>query len=113
MTGWSRIDRGDLIWLDASPTVGREQNGHRPYLVLSDDRLHSRLRIVLAVPLTTTLRGWPTHVVLDPRRGRPSVAMVEQFRALSVDRVTKVEALGLDTTEVRKVLIRLTGGLPV
>ena len=31
--------RGDVAWVSMEPTRGHEQRGHRPHLVLSDERL--------------------------------------------------------------------------
>lgn len=100
------IRRGDVIWADMSPTVGREQRGRRPYLVLSDERFHDRREILLGVPMTSRERPWPTRVQLDAE----SWAIAEQPTTLSIDRVQKVEATGHDVTKVRDVIGYLMGG---
>jgi len=33
----ARILRGDIIWADLNPTIGHEQSGLRPVLVLSHE----------------------------------------------------------------------------
>ncbi|MCL2090215.1 MAG: type II toxin-antitoxin system PemK/MazF family toxin [Micrococcales bacterium] len=101
-----KIDRGDVVWADMAPTVGREQRGHRPYLVLSDDRFHSRRQVVIAVPMTTTHKPWPTRVPV----GTGSWAIAEQPTTVSVQRITKVEATGHDVTAVRDLVVYLMGG---
>jgi mRNA interferase MazF len=103
-----RIDRGDVVWADMAPTVGREQRGHRPYLVLSDDRLHSRRQVVIAVPLTTTRKPWPTRVAMGPG----SWASAEQPTTVSVQRITKVDPTGHDVSAVRDLIAYLMGGPP-
>ena len=40
-------------WANLNPTVGHEQAGRRPVLVVSDDRYNARSRMVLAMPLTS------------------------------------------------------------
>lgn len=102
----SPIRRGDVVWADMSPTVGREQRGRRPYLVLSDERFHSRRQLVLAVPMTSRERPWPTRVQLDAS----SWAIAEQPTTLSIDRVEKVEPTGHDVTPVRTMIGYLMGG---
>jgi mRNA interferase MazF len=101
-----RIDRGDVVWADMSPVIGREQAGHRPYLVLSDDRLHRSRQLVVAVPMTSKPHPIPTHLELDPG----SYAICEQPTTLSVRRVTRVDRHGYDVTRVRAVIVRLIGG---
>lgn len=45
--------RGECYWANLNPTVGHEQAGLRPVLVVSDDRYNARSRMVLAMPLTS------------------------------------------------------------
>lgn len=98
---------GDLFWADLNPTVGREQKGRRPVLLLTEPIAGQ----VIAVPLTHTDRGWRTHVPLIPGMGTSgtSVVMCEQVRSLSttrvVDRAGRVEDHELE--QVRTVLGRM------
>lgn len=52
--------RGELWWCEP-PKIGR-----RPVVVLSRDAAIPRLRRALVAPCTTTIRGLPSEVVLDP-----------------------------------------------
>lgn len=52
--------RGELWWCEP-PGIGR-----RPVVVLLRDAAISRLRRVLVAPCTTTIRGLPSEVVLEP-----------------------------------------------
>jgi len=49
------------MWWCELPDVGR-----RPVVVLSRDAAIPRLRRVLIAPCTTTIRGLPSEVLLDP-----------------------------------------------
>jgi mRNA interferase MazF len=55
------------VWLvDFGESIGREQSGRRPAVVVSADRLNeSRAGVVIVVPTTTTPRGLPSHVEID------------------------------------------------
>jgi len=44
---------GDLIWLDFDPTLGHEQDGHRPAVVLSPFAYNNKVGMLLCVPCTT------------------------------------------------------------
>jgi mRNA interferase MazF len=83
--------RGEIWEVDLNPTVGREQAGRRPVLIVSDDALNSSPRgLVIVLPLTGTARGLPTHVSVTPPEGgliKSSVVMTEQVRAISKDRL--------------------------
>lgn len=108
-----RVHRGDVVWASLDPTVGREQAKHRPWLVLSEPALHTARQLVIAVPLTHTDRGWSTHVNLTPAGPGTTVAMCEQVKSLSIDRVTRVDRApyaGRRVDQVHEILTLLTGG---
>ena len=84
------LGRGDVVWTQFDPTMGREQRGQRPALVVaSDDYLASVHELVIVVPLTTVDRRWPHHVPVGGATGlsRPSFAMTEQPRTLAMSRI--------------------------
>jgi mRNA interferase MazF len=58
------------VWLvDFGHPVGHEQAGRRPAVVVSADALNdTRAGVVIVVPTTTTPRGLPSHVEIEPNR---------------------------------------------
>jgi mRNA interferase MazF len=56
------------MWLvDFGESVGREQSGRRPAVIVSADPLNeSRAGVVIAVPVTTAHRRLPSHIEIDP-----------------------------------------------
>jgi mRNA interferase MazF len=56
------------VWLvDFGEPIERERSGRRPAVVVSADPLNeSRAGVVIVVPTTTTPRGLPSHVEIDP-----------------------------------------------
>ncbi|MDE0547453.1 type II toxin-antitoxin system PemK/MazF family toxin [Microbacterium sp. C7(2022)] len=84
---------GTVAWATLAPVRGREQGGHRPVLIASSlGYLDAVTTLVIALPITTTDRGWPNHVRVDGPSGldRPSWIMTEQPRTLSRDRLNRV-----------------------
>ncbi len=57
------------VWLgDLDPTVGHEQAGERPILILSIDSFNrSRAGLVVILPITARLRGIPEASPRHPR----------------------------------------------
>jgi mRNA interferase MazF len=98
--------RGDVVWLSLDPAQGHEQRGHRPHLVLSDERLARTMGLVIAVPMTSVRRPWATQVELGP----DSYAIGEQPRTFALARVTRIDRAGLDVGPVVQVVKRLIGG---
>lgn len=103
------LQPGDVVWVTLDPTVGREQSGRRPAVVVSSTgHLWIADTLVIVVPVTSVDRGWSNHVPLpDGLLGRDSRAMTEQVRTLSRRRVVgtagRVDAETL--TEIRRWII--------
>ncbi|MBU9767305.1 type II toxin-antitoxin system PemK/MazF family toxin [Mycobacterium sp. TNTM28] len=83
--------RGELWWCEL-PQIGR-----RPVVVLSRDAAIPRLRRALVAPCTTTIRGLPSEVVLEPgtdpapRRSAVNLDSVESVSiAVLVDRLGRL-----------------------
>ena len=85
--------RGDVWLANFDPTKGREQAGVRPCLIVSVDPFnHGPLDLVIAVPITSTQRGWPTHVEIKPSDGglkTRSFIKCEDVRSMSSGRLIK------------------------
>ncbi len=81
--------RGEVWWCEL-PEVGR-----RPVVVLSRDAAIPRLRRALIGPCTTTIRGIPSEVLLEPTDDPiPLISVVNLDSAESVSIATLVERLG-------------------
>ena len=85
------VRRGEVWWWE-SPHAGR-----RPVVVLSRDSALDRLSTAIVAPCTTTIRGLPTEVVLEP----------------GDDPVPLLSAVNLDSVEnaPRALLVRRLGRL--
>ena len=73
---------GDIVWIDFSPTLGTEQSGHRPALVISDGGYNSASGRALLAPITSRVRGWPFEVVLPAGSSVEGVVIVDQVRVV-------------------------------
>jgi mRNA interferase MazF len=90
-----RLDRGTVILLDLDPTVGHEQRGVRPCVVVSDPEVvaDQRFPLLCVVPVT----GTPGDGALYPRLGpghsgltKLSYALVDHLRSVDKRRVRRV-----------------------
>ena len=89
--------RGDIYYADLDPTVGSEQGGVRPVLILQNNvgNRHSPTVIVAAITSRTGKPRLPTHVPVGcvvSGLYRDSVVLLEQLR--TVDRTRLREFLG-------------------
>ena len=89
----ARILRGDIRWANLNPTVGAEQAGMRPVLVLSKDIFNHKSGTAIAVALTSQPQkaGFPLTLELTQTTNLPKTSWVKisQIRTLSVERIRK------------------------
>jgi mRNA interferase MazF len=86
----ARILRGEIWWADLDPTIGHEQAGRRPVLVLSADVFNERSGTVIAIAITSQEpgAGFPLTLELsEARLPKRSWAKIGQIRTLSVKRL--------------------------
>jgi mRNA interferase MazF len=82
----------DEVWLVAlDPTHGAEIQKTRPCLVISPDEMNHYLQTVIVVPMTTTVRPYPSRVPIR-FQGKTGQLALDQIRA--VDRVRLIRRLG-------------------
>lgn len=80
------------VWLvDLNPVAGSEQAGTRPVLVISPDVMNDKLNTVIAAPMTTQRRGWPTRVEVH-HAGKHGEVALDQIR--TVDKSRLIKSLG-------------------
>jgi mRNA interferase MazF len=91
--------RGEVWWCEL-PEAGR-----RPVVVLSRDAAIPRLRRALIAPCTTTIRGIPSEVLLEPDDDPvPRTSVVNLDSVESVSFGTLVERLGrLSDERMRRI----------
>ena len=108
--------RGEVWSVNLNPTRGHEQAGVRPALVVSVDAFnHGPAELAVIVPLTTTERGIPLHVPVNPPEGgvrQRSFIKCEDVRSVSrerlADRWGSVSDSTMDAVEERlRILLDL------
>jgi len=99
-------DAGDVIWIDLNPTIGHEQAGKRPALVLSPSSYNDKTSLIVACAMTTKQKGYPFEVQM-PDGG---IVLADQVRCLDW-RVRKAELKNTAPPEVVKRVLILLGTL--
>jgi mRNA interferase MazF len=100
--------RGEIWLVDFGDPVGTEQAGRRPAVVVSADRLNeSRAGVVIVVPCTTTRRGLPSHVEIEPNgSGLDSVSYAKCEDVKSVSDRRLISRLGAADDEALFAITR-------
>ena len=109
-------DRGDVWSISLDPTVGHEQAGTRPALVVSIDKFnHGPADLAIVLPITSHEKGQPIHVRVMPPEGGLQVGSFvkcEDIRAVSKSRLKRfygsVSAQTMAEVEKRlRILLKL------
>ena len=105
-------EAGDLVWVDFRPTLGREQSGVRPALVLTNRDFHARNATAIVCPVTRNVDPWPTKVLLPQGLAISGAILTDQIR--NVDRAARgfrhIEGVPVETLDaVRQKLANLLG----
>lgn len=75
-------ERGDIVWINFSPTEGHEQAGHRPALVLSPAAYNGRSGLMLCCPITSKIKPYPFVVPILGNDDVAGAALADQPRTL-------------------------------
>jgi len=74
-------ERGDIVWLDFSPTLGREQRGKRPAVVISSKIYNERSGLALVCPITSKAKGYNFEAEAREKKIN-GVALADHVRSL-------------------------------
>lgn len=88
------IKQGDIFWANLNPTIGHEQKGLRPVLILQNNLLNEDLNTVIVAPITTNLeaKGFlTTYFLKSVMTGlkHDSLALLYQLRAIDKKRLNQ------------------------
>jgi mRNA interferase MazF len=76
-------DAGDLVWIDLNPTLGHEQSGHRPAIVITPRQYNVRSGLCIICPITSRARGYPFEVAIPDGHAISGIILVDQIRSVS------------------------------
>lgn len=106
----SDCKQGELWWANLPPPAGR-----RPVLVLTrSDAVRHMMNVTIA-PLTRTIRGIDSEVVLSPAEGLPSVCAVSLDNILTIRKaMLERQILKLSGDTMRRIFeaIRFVFAMP-
>lgn len=80
--------QGEVWWVNLDPTVGKEIKKRRPCLIVSPDDMNAHLGTVIAAPITSTIRVWPSRVPITLQRKKSSIAL-DQIRTIDGARLIR------------------------
>jgi len=82
--------RGEIWWVRLDPTLGSELRKTRLCLVIGTNVLNQWRRTVVVIPLSSSPRASPPLLVPVVCAGQPSIAVLDQIRAVAKERLDRV-----------------------
>lgn len=93
--------RGDVVRLNFDPTLGREQAGYRPALIVTPREFNQATRLALVCMITSKIKGFNLEVIIP--EGLITSGVVLTFQVKTIDwferQIKYVESLPTETIE--------------
>ena len=74
--------QGDIVLLDFMPSAGTEITKRRPAVIVSNNTYNAYCRTRIVCPITSTIKKFPLHVILDERTKTQGAILCEQVKSL-------------------------------
>ena len=74
--------QGDIIKINLNPKKGHEQQGHRPYICLSNRIISDNANIAVFAPISQTERQYPMYIPLE---GTTTIGVVMLDQLVTID----------------------------
>ncbi len=104
------VNKWEIYLCNLDPTQGSEQRGVRPVLIISTDGVNHNLTVSTVLPLSSVKENdkiYPTEILLPTNitnLPKLSVAMVQQIRTVSHQRLTNKVSTITDRETREKIL---------
>ena len=102
------MNQYDIYLADLNPTIGREQFGKRPVLIISNN-YENLLDVVTIIPITSLKDGrkiYPNELLLQDELEKPSILLCQQIRTISKSRLIK-RLTTIDNFITRKEIVNV------
>lgn len=80
--------RFDIFLIALDPTIGSEIQKSRPCLVVSPDEMNKYSRTIIIVPMTSTIKDYPTRIPVT-FNGKEGSIVLDQIRTIDKTRIIK------------------------
>ena len=102
------VKQYQIVLVNLDPTKGGEIRKTRPCLVISPNEINRNLRTVVVVPMTTTVKNYPTRVSII-HHNKKGAAAIDQIRTIDKSRIIKIlDSISKDEIERCKAVIKET-----
>ena len=71
--------------MDFNPTIGHEQKGFRPAVVISNNIFNINTKMVMVCPITSNEKEFPTHYKLEDTKKVHGAVLCEHIRSIDYE----------------------------
>lgn len=88
--------KGDIWLINLNPSMGREQSGIRPVVIISGNGMNDYLKLSIVCPLTTQIKNFIGSVILLPtsKNGLDRTSEVLSFQIRTVTHKRFIKKIG-------------------
>ena len=102
------VRRGEVYFVELSPTVGHEQAGRRPVVIVSNDSLNAKPLVYLIVPGTNAAKAPPSAATVFVPQGeggltKETAFLTFQAKAIDPSRINSRAAGALSAGSMAKI----------
>lgn len=104
------MKQGEIWMSDLNPSVGSEQAGRRPVVILSGNLMNKFLQVVITAPLTTKIKNYQGNPILKPstKNGLKLESELLVFHIRSISKKRLIEKVGeISSDELKMALTTL------
>ena len=99
-----RLEQGSVIWVNFNPTIGSEQQGKRPAVIISNNFVIQKTNIIFVAPITSKQGNSALNVALDERTKTKGAVLCAHTRALDLSKRPYNIIEKLPQTKLKEVL---------
>lgn len=102
------VEQGSIIKVSFNPTVGHEQAGYRPAVVINNKTFNKHTNLLIVLPISTKDNGFPLHVPLDERCKIKGFVLCEHLKSIDSNarKIKVIEKLPKDIFKRVLALVR-------
>lgn len=91
------MNQGDIYEIFLDPTLGSEQKGRRPAIILSGSGINKITNTVIVVPLTTQLKHYQDNLILKPteKNGLKKISETLPIHIRAIDKTRLKNKIGI------------------
>jgi mRNA interferase MazF len=99
-----RLAQGDIIRVDFNPTIGSEQQGKRPAVIISNNFVLEKTNIVFVAPITSKQGNSALNVALGDNSKTNGAVLCAHTRALDLSKRPYDFIEKLPTEKLKEIL---------